>query len=139
MVQSYLGLDGLPLTAPVLDDMSLLRGSNPNHLRQIEHLKEIALADRGACIRHEAPAPLAISGLADAMELKFGRFDASDDLSVQLERAEKIRTYIAQRAHTAVILHEMGHSIGLRHNFVSSSDAMNYRPQYWQLRTENAE
>ena len=71
------------------------------------------------------------------MELKFGRFDASDDLSVQLERAEKIRKYIAQRAHTAVILHEMGHSIGLRHNFVSSADAMNYRPQYWQLRTEN--
>ena len=24
------------------------------------------------------------------MELKFGRFDASDDLSVQLERAEKV-------------------------------------------------
>ena len=58
MVQTYLGLDGLPLTAPVMDDMSLLRGSNPNHQRQIEHLKEIALADRGACIRNEAPAPL---------------------------------------------------------------------------------
>ena len=31
----------------------------------------------------------------------------------------------------------MGHSIALRHNFVSSSDAFNYRPQYWQLRTDN--
>ena len=28
-------------------------------------------------------------------------------------------------------------SVGLRHNFVSSSDALNYRPQYWQLRTKN--
>ena len=25
--------------------------------------------------------------------------------------------------------------IGLRHNFVSSSDPFNYRPQYWALRT----
>ena len=31
----------------------------------------------------------------------------------------------------------MGHSVGMRHNFVSSSDAFNYRPQYWQLRTQN--
>ena len=31
----------------------------------------------------------------------------------------------------------MGHSIGLRHNFVASSAPLNYRPQYWQLRTKN--
>ena len=46
-----------------------------------------------------------------------------------------MRKYLANRAHYAVIVHEMGHSIGERHNFVSSSDAYNYRPQYWQLRT----
>ncbi len=48
-----------------------------------------------------------------------------------------MRRYVARKVHYAVIAHEMGHSIGLRHNFVSSSDAFNYRPQYWQLRTEN--
>ena len=31
----------------------------------------------------------------------------------------------------------MGHSVGLRHNFVSSSAPLFYRPQYWQLRTAN--
>jgi hypothetical protein len=48
-----------------------------------------------------------------------------------------MQKYLALRAQYAVISHEMGHSIGLRHNFVSSSDAFNYRPQYWQLRTDN--
>lgn len=31
--------------------------------------------------------------------------------------------------HFAVVAHEMGHSVGLRHNFMSSSDAFNYRAQ----------
>ena len=53
------------------------------------------------------------------------------------ERAEAIRAYVARRAHYAVIVHEMGHSVGERHNFISSSDAFNYRPQYWQLRTDD--
>ena len=31
-------------------------------------------------------------------------------------------------------LHEMGHTMGLRHNFSGSSDALNYGPKYWELR-----
>ncbi len=55
------------------------------------------------------------------------------------QRADRIRRYVAQRAQYAVIVHEMGHTMGERHNFVSSSDAFNYRAQYWQLRTNNGE
>jgi hypothetical protein len=33
-------------------------------------------------------------------------------------------------------LHEVGHSIGLRHNFSGSYDALNYRPTYWTLRDD---
>src|SRR5262249_25965860 len=29
------------------------------------------------------------------------------------------------------------HAMGLRHNFAASFDSLNYRPQYWQLRTHN--
>src|SRR6185503_14434773 len=39
--------------------------------------------------------------------------------------------------HYAVLAHEMGHSIGLRHNFVSTYASAFFRPQYWQLRTKN--
>lgn len=34
-------------------------------------------------------------------------------------------------------LHEVGHTLGLRHNFAGSYDAMNYPKAYWDLRTDN--
>ena len=139
MMQEMTGVEGLPMSDAILDMSSPLRGANPTFARRLQHLKEKALGERGACIRHEAPAPLAMAGLADVLESKFGAFDPSQSEGEQQARAERMRKYIAQRAHTAVIMHEMGHSVGLRHNFVSSSDAMNYRPQYWQLRTRNGE
>ena len=116
---------------------SPLRGANPTLLRELNQARELALADRGACIMHEAPAPLGIADLANILEAKFGPFDASASKADQAFHTERARRYIAQRAHYAVITHEMGHSIALRHNFVSSADAWNYRPQYWQLRTDN--
>lgn len=33
-----------------------------------------------------------------------------------------------------VIEHEIGHTVGLRHNFSGSMDAMNFHPEYWSLR-----
>lgn len=137
MVQQLTGVVGMPLNSATLDHASLLRGANPSFLRDLRNLKESALAKHGTCVLHEAPAPMAVQGLADVLEAKFGKFNAEDDPQVQQDRAEKMRQYMARQAHYAVMIHEMGHSIGLRHNFVSSSDAFNYRPQYWQLRTRN--
>jgi hypothetical protein len=31
--------------------------------------------------------------------------------------------------------HEIGHTMGLRHNFAASSDALNYSDEYWKIRT----
>ena len=31
-------------------------------------------------------------------------------------------------------LHEIGHTMGLRHNFAGSTDALNFGPEYWALR-----
>jgi hypothetical protein len=36
--------------------------------------------------------------------------------------------------YVAVTLHEMGHNVGLRHNFRASYDSLNYDPKYWSLR-----
>jgi hypothetical protein len=38
-----------------------------------------------------------------------------------------------------VMLHEIGHTVGLRHNFQGSYDAVNYHDTYWDLRRENFE
>ncbi len=139
MVQQLHGVANLPMTDAVMDVASPLRGGNPSVQRQINQLREEALGRRGACVMHpeEAEAPFSLVGLAGVMQAKFGNFNPGDDAQTQQDRAERMRRYIAQRAHFSVIAHEMGHSIGLRHNFVSSSDAWDYRPQYWQLRTQN--
>jgi len=138
-MQQYAGVDGLPITDGTMDFVSPLRAMNPTIQRQISQMKELALADRGSCVLSDAmaQAPLSNAALATQLEAKFGAFNPDDDEATQHERAEKMRRYLAQRAHYAVIIHEMGHSIGMRHNFVSSYDAWGYRPQYWQLRTQN--
>lgn len=140
MTRPMLELGGSKLTGnALLAATSPLRGGNPTLQRELNQMRELALADRGACVMHEAPAPLGIADLANVLEAKFGAFNPGASKGDQAAHAERARKWIAQRAHYAVVTHEMGHSIALRHNFVSSSDAWNYRPQYWQLRTENGD
>ena len=115
---------------------SPLQGLNPKLASALEHQLENALAARGACVmNYEALAPLGYAAMAEELQNKFGRFNPSEGPSVQLERADRMKNWLARRAHYSVIAHEMGHSFALRHNFVSSSDSWNYRPQYWALRT----
>jgi hypothetical protein len=125
--------------ATALAYASPFRGNNPDIMYSIQQAQQISLAAQGACIMRDADAPLAIANLTDILQKKFGNFNPADSQAVQLARAEKMREYIARRGHYAVVAHEMGHSIGLRHNFVSSSDAWSYRPQYWQLRTDDGQ
>ena len=147
MMQQLAGIDELGLNEATMEFASPLRMLNPQIQKQMRQQMQMALADRGMCIMQEAPAPMSLTGLADVLERKFekqyGKFGTGDpaekigDEAWAIKRAEAMRKYVAQRAHYAVVVHEMGHSIGERHNFVSSSDAYNYRPQYWQLRTKN--
>lgn len=117
---------------------SIFQGLNPQIRRQYEQRLENALASRGACVmQYEATAPLGYIDLKNVLEAKFGAFNAGDPADVQAARADKMKDYIRRRAQYAVISHEMGHSFALRHNFVGSSDPWNYRPQYWQLRTND--
>jgi len=137
MIQELAGVDGMPLSHDLLDAASPMRGANPSVQRDFRNMKEVALGQRGACMLQEAPTPIAIADMANLLQKKFGAFNPEDDKPTQFARAEKMRRFIADRVHHGVIIHEMGHSVGMRHNFVSSSDAWGYRPQYWQLRTKN--
>jgi hypothetical protein len=115
---------------------SVLQGLNPELISSLENRLHVALAERGACLmNYEALAPLGYAALAEELQQKFGRFAPSDSPLAQQARADRMKSWLARRVHTSVITHEMGHSFGLRHNFVSSSDSWNYRPQYWALRT----
>jgi hypothetical protein len=119
---------------------SVFRGLNPTLRRQVKNALELGYARRGVCVldsEFAATTPLGYVALGDILQEKFGKFDPSQSQAEQFKRAQQMKNYIRTRAHYAVMAHEMGHSFALRHNFVSSSDPINYRPQYWQLRTND--
>jgi hypothetical protein len=126
----------MPISGPIAQMASPFGLNNPKFRAQLRNLREVMLAKRGACILHEAPEMSALTGLADVLKRKFPAMD-NETPAQQFERNQRIFRYLRRRLHYAVIGHEMGHSVGLRHNFVSSYGALHFRPQYWQLRTKN--
>jgi len=138
-MQEFYGVDGMPMNQSVMKMVSPLQGGNPGWQRSLYNMKQAALAKRGACMLEspQSAAPFTTASLGKTLQEKFGAFNPSDPPDVQYERAEKMRKFLAHRLNYGVLIHEMGHGMGLRHNFVSSSYAYAYRPQYWQLRTKN--
>ncbi len=47
-----------------------------------------------------------------------------------------VRLWLVQYIHYPVMLHELGHAVGQRHNFASSADAINYNDRYWAIRSD---
>ncbi len=58
-------------------------------------------------------------------------------LELAAQDAEDVFTTIERKIFRATAEHEVGHTIGLRHNFEASSDALNYHDEYWDLRGDN--
>jgi hypothetical protein len=126
----------LPIDGAMADAASPLALNNPKVALELERMHDLALASRGACMLREAPEAAGVPGLAEALARKFPLAGGETDLQKH-DRQERMFQYLRRRYQYAVIAHEMGHSIGLRHNFVSNTAALFFRPQYWQLRTRN--
>ncbi len=61
------------------------------------------------------------------------------DPATQSLDPDAVRQKIRRDVFLALSLHEMGHNVGLRHNFRASYDSLNYLPQYWDLRAKGAQ
>ncbi|MFT4627059.1 MAG: hypothetical protein ACI8PZ_005740 [Myxococcota bacterium] len=49
---------------------------------------------------------------------------------------EQVLADVRLKTFEAVLLHEIGHTLGLRHNFAGSFDAFNFHDGYWDLRDD---
>ncbi len=50
---------------------------------------------------------------------------------------DQVKKTIFERLFSSTAEHEVGHTLGLRHNFGGSYDALNYHPDYWALRGDS--
>jgi hypothetical protein len=128
-----------PLNASVIAQASPLQGMNPGLNAWINNLRDKTMGQNGSCMVQQ-PEPDSLVGLArQAARLYPLPTDTKDpNYGAQLfARDQKLHQWIREQFHIAVIAHEMGHSMGLRHNFTGSIDALNYHSEYWQLRSQN--
>ncbi|MFT7578989.1 MAG: hypothetical protein ACI9MR_000651 [Myxococcota bacterium] len=64
------------------------------------------------------------------------RLQASQAAARELieSKREEVFLEVYDRIWSTVAMHEVGHNVGLRHNFASSTDALNYFDGYWDLK-----
>ncbi|HVU51036.1 MAG TPA: zinc-dependent metalloprotease [Polyangia bacterium] len=58
-------------------------------------------------------------------------------LKLKQEKGQVLWKDLRARIFRGLADHEMGHTMGLRHNFSGSSDALNYADQFWSLHENN--
>ncbi|MDP3576095.1 MAG: zinc-dependent metalloprotease [Archangium sp.] len=73
--------------------------------------------------------------LQTSLVTKFKQQGQSDELALTNAKAE-VYNSLRREAYRSVTEHEIGHTVGLMHNFVASADALNYHDGYWDLRKE---
>ncbi len=137
----YLSLAGLGQGAAtsdaVLDFASPLRGNAVAFKAQLDRMRDLKMAEEGRCMLH-APEPISVADWAKIMAEKFPLPENPSPTEV-MNRNQKWHDYLRRHLTRGVILHELGHSMGLRHVFTSTYDALNFQTQYWQLRTRDGE
>jgi len=120
------------LTDSVMDLASPLRGMDASKMQLLRQEMEQRFARAGACFSEmQAVAQMGQvinAPLANYFMQKYGHLSRE-------ERIAEMRKELRIESFKGVMIHEMGHALGMRHQFSSSWDAPNYQPQYWQLRT----
>ncbi len=120
---------------------SPLQTLNPMLRRWGDRTLSTALALKNMCLVDDTAEPDSLVGLANQAQKLFPKPNTTDPnyATEVYQRDQALHQWIRQQLHLSVIAHEMGHSMGLRHNFTGSFDALNYRTEYWQIRSRNGQ
>jgi hypothetical protein len=120
---------------------SPLRGMNPRLKQWGNGVLQSAMLQKNMCILQDQPEPDSLVGMARQASQLFPMPNPKDPAypAKLYQRDQALHQWIREQFHLSVIAHEMGHSMGLRHNFTGSWDALNYHTEYWQLRTRNGQ
>jgi hypothetical protein len=118
---------------------SPLRGLDPRLTKWSHSVQSTAQIYKDMCVLNDLPEPDSLVGLAREAAKLFPLPQTTDSNypAEAFQRDQALHEWIRQQYHLSVIAHEMGHSMGLRHNFTGSIDSLNYHTEYWQLRTRN--
>ncbi len=127
-----------PPTAEAIARSSPFGARNPTNRRAEKKRRQMALASRHTC-HLEADEPDYLIGLAKTAQKLFPAPSDPTDLDAVKKHREDVYNWARRETSRGVMAHELGHSMGLRHNFAASFDSLNYDKRYWQLRTHNGE
>ncbi len=135
-------IQGTPLEHKLIDpELLILSGLSPEMSLSEDVLEEVSpirknkmglMLHGGSLLEELAERRNAyLPSMADDALMGLAREFAGASLT-----SEEIYDQVRLRIYTAVLAHEVGHSIGLQHNFGASDDAMNYFDQYWAIRDD---
>jgi hypothetical protein len=129
---------GDPTTATMA---SPLQAMDPRLRKWTRAIVDQGLASKNMCMFDEEPEPDALVGLAREAQTLFPLPRTTDPNfpAESYQRDQALLQWLREQFHLSVIAHEMGHSMGLRHNFAGSFDSLNYHTEYWQIRTRNGQ
>lgn len=108
--------EGATLDEALLESVSPLRGNNRLDLFRQRQQRIVNMGNRAMC------APEMVDNLV------LGQAAAYKDMSYD-ERYKALREDI----YVAVMLHEVGHNMGLFHNMAGSADALNFGKLFWEV------
>lgn len=132
------------VTGATLDAASPFRNLDNGRLEIWRAQIGAKLANKGICFLEDVPriGSVNFAGISRWYLDYFDKAGMAEDIkagsrdpAMVKARGEYIYHDLFKGMAKGIAIHEVGHCLGMRHNFASSYDAPNYMPQYWQLRT----